>query len=754
MSEIRTPGQLGSNSVGYKPRRLLAEGAKSEIWAKEMADWCIASSNITYDSPLNPLYNLYNGKRDTDQFDYITKTFGVEFPAKIKHIPLIRPKLNRLVGEEEERVLEYDLVAVDDGAVAHRKDEMFAIALRKYIEFSRDEISEEEFMQTETFLKRTFKTNIEVGAHKALEGYIHNHRLHEKFSDGFKDKLITGQEYYRVHANRVGEDPLFEVVNPGDLYFSPNIVDWVSECDWVVRLKQMSSGEIIDSYGDRMTEVERTKLTNQRDIYAKSTLKVQSQEDMDKVLDTRNVDPDNYANYDSDLYDVYEVEFKSIRKVNVLKQPRSYDAENPFVKILSDEEVTALPKGRKKNVEFRYMEDLWRVVRIGTEIYPVVGKVIHPERNARQPSKVQLSYEGMTFARKIKPFSLVKVTWDLQMLYDIMHFHKENLIAMSGTRGAIMDISKMPDFGFGFDQEEGFMKNMQMWLYYKKMGAMFIDSSNEKTNPNFNQLGSFDDTLGQGLGVVLEVIRHLEETAGEVISVNRQRLGQGVTPRDGQKANADAVDQSSLATEPIYNEHDNVKERIMMKILNVGKVAWQKGKNGAYLNTKNMEQEMFTLDPGFSLHDYNLFLTNKYQSRRRLDELKQMAIQLSIQGQVDSSTAIDIMLSTSLREVDQKLREDIKTREMALSQQQQQLAEIEQQEKMAKVQSEQQKLQLEAQKIQAEIQAKQHELSIKERELENTIDIDRQEILLDRQRVDLERLQLELSPKAAEVRND
>lgn len=752
MTYIQTPVVEGSNTVGFKPKRLLPESKKTASWAKEMADWCIANSNITYDPPQKRLYNMFNGERDLSQFNYITKTFGIEFPAKIKHIPLIRPRLNRLIGEEQERVLEYDLISVDTNAINFKKEQMFQIALRAFMRLMTGEIDEEEYMKTGKYLQREFKVNFEIGAHKALEEYIYAHRLHEKFADGFKDRLITGEENYRVRVDRIGEDPKFEVISPMDIYHSPNEVDWISECDWAVHVKRMSSTEIVDAYGEMMTDEEIEKLTNQQDLYAKQAMKVRTLTEMDEVLDNRQMDPDYYMNYDDDLWDVYEVEFKAIRSVNIRVSPNKYDPEKPFIKVLTDEEVLELPAGRQKQVQKRYMEELWRVTRVGVDIYPKVGRVKTAERNTREPSKVYLTFEGQTFSKNIKPFSLVDVTWDLQMLYDILHFHKENLIAMSGTRGAVIDLAKMPDFGHGFDTQDGFMKNLQMFLYYKKMGALFVDSRRDERG-YFNQAGTYDDTLGNGLVAVLDAIRHIEETAGEVISINRQRMGQGITPRDGQKVNQDALEQSSLATEPIYNDHDNTKERILAKILNAGKIAWKNGKNGAFMD-RHLEQQVFTLEPEFSTHDYNLFLSNKYQSRKRLEDLKGLMMQLSVNGQANSSTAIDVLLATSLKEVEVMLKEDISKAEEQMQMMQQQQAQLEQQSAMAESQAKQAELQMKLQELQADMALKQQEIALKERELNAKIDYDKNQLQLERERVNLERLQLELSSNAKEVKND
>ena len=756
MITIETPSTITSSVVGFKPAGLLPESQKTEQWIKDTLDWIIAHANVQDQPKLLSLYDMFNGKRDNTQLDYLTKTFGIDYPAKIKHIPLVRPKLNRLIGEEQERGLAFELFSVDRDSVDEKKQAQLQYMLRRYVQLLRGDITEDEYMQDEDYLRRKFRTNKEISVFHFMKAYVHKHRLHEEFSDSFVHKLITGMEFGRVHLNRAGEDPEFQPIPAYEMYYATNDVKWVSECDWGMRHQKMTSTEILDSFGDDLDKEQRDRLLNYREIYGKEHLKLGGGQTMDDLLEGP-IDLDNHTSWDSDVFDVYDVEFKSIREIKVRMSDNKYNPEVPFVKPIDDDTYEKLPNNRKKDVTSFYMQDLYRGKRIGPDIFVRLGKVDNPERDPGRPSKVYLTFEGLTFSGAMQPHSLVNITWDLQMLYDIMHFHKENLIAMSGTRGAVMDLSQMPDFGYGFDTEEGFMKNLQMYLYYKKMGTMFIDSSKNRTS-QFNQFGSFDDTPGPGLAVILEVIRHLEEVAGDIINVNRQRIGK-VGNRDGKAVTEQALDQSALGTEPIFNEHDDFKDRILTKVVNLSKSSYSKnGTRGAYMD-KNFEQYTFEFEPEFSLSDYNIFISNRVGTKRTIQELKMAAHQYAQQGLIPFEFAIDIFTTDSLKEIQTKLKEQLTDSQAKMEQQQQQAAELEQQIAMAENQAQQAKLQADIEKIRADIATQQQEIALKEAEVQNDIDYKRGQLILDQKRVDLERLQLELAGKsqggnAAEVRND
>lgn len=43
---------------------------------------------------------MYNGVLPENQFDYLRKIEQYEFPAKIRHIPIQRPRIDLLIGQE------------------------------------------------------------------------------------------------------------------------------------------------------------------------------------------------------------------------------------------------------------------------------------------------------------------------------------------------------------------------------------------------------------------------------------------------------------------------------------------------------------------------------------------------------------------------------------------------------------------------------------------------------------------------------
>jgi len=516
-------------TVGYRPKQNIPEKFKDREWAIRNVNWCISVSPMYWKNQENSLYDLYNGEWSEEDYEAISKTYGIEFPAgKVKHIPLIRPLLNTLEGEYEERALNYQVRTSDTDSINSKIEQVSTHLLDEVVQMIKSGANIDVTLNAaEKYYKETFQTELEIASHNALEYYISAHHLKRKLKETFVDRIITGKQYYRVNINRIGEDSDFQPIKPGQLYFANNNVRWVKECDWAVYPSKMSPNQILDAYGERMEPEDRAKVEQWIDMYYRDSYKLNSAEEIDTIMEDTEDFNNNYASQ-LGMITVYQVEWKSIRKVYYVENPNPYVKDAPFVKYIPESKISTLPGESKKNLRVRFVEDLWTGIRISDNMFVDLGRLKYAVRDSFTPSKVFLTFNGPTYSGKVKAYSLIKETRDLQKLYNILHFHKENLIAISGAKGMIMDSSQIPDFEGG-----SFTENLKMWMYYKKLGVAWIDRSQEGIDKSFNQFGTYDDSLGPGLQAILSMIEHIENLAGRIIGVNRQRLG-AMYQRDGK----------------------------------------------------------------------------------------------------------------------------------------------------------------------------------------------------------------------------
>lgn len=736
-----------ANRVFYKPRQVIPESKKNRDWATSSIDYFISLTGYGVDS-VRRLYNAYNGIRDEEDFKYLTETYGIQYPAKLKHIPLIKPMIDNLRGEEWKRGLDYVVRSEDSNSIELKIKEISDSIYKKTIDLiaTIDDQNKREEIISE--LAKDFKYNyqsaLEVSTHKFLSHLINKLDLKQISSELIHELFVTGREIYKVRIDRAGEYPQVKVVDPENFWFSADDdIKWIADAEWCVERVQMTPTEILDRFGEDMTLEERESLENYLELYDKGALKINNGANLDNSSIYQSVDGVVYT--PASIW-VYYVQWKSVRKINLLESENKYAEEYPFIKYLHDEEVRKLPSGKREKVTVRYVQDLYEGVRIGTDIYVNIGKSYNTIRSVDQPSKCKLHYNGkINNFHSEEPYSLVGVLKDLQDLYDILHFHKENLIALSGSKGVFMDLSQLPDFSNGDMSEDSQAQNIKMWLYYKKMGIAFIDRAKETADKTFNQFQNYDDTLGAGVQGILTMIQHVETVAERVTGVSRQVQGR-VFQYDGKGTTEQAIIQSSLTTEPLFMEHYSIFEQLLEDLLNASRIAFKDGLKGTYITNEYLN-DFFTLDEKFSITDFGVYLTNNKETEKQIQELKAYALEMVKSQAIDLVDVMSLVGKTSLKEVKYTLEESYarKRREAEQNLQAQTQAQTQQQDPM--IQIKQQELQMKGEIEKAKLELEKEKLEIQR----STASLEAQ---LEKQRIELEKIQLYTDPKSVEVRNE
>lgn len=739
-----------------KPLKNIPEHLKTRKWVIENIDWCIAMSPIYRRNKEQQLYDRYNGLRDANRFNHITKTYGIEFPAgKLKHIPLMRPLINAVAGEQQERPFGNIIRADDTDAIDAKRDKIGEDLINEVVDIiRRPDADPDQELDAAEKEAHSFQMDFEVAASHVLKSYFNNHHTEQDLNEAFVDKMVTGKQYYYCRVNRIGEDPETKIIKPGSLFYSDENVKWVKECEWAVHPVRMTSTEILDRWGDKMTPEEWKRVEGYTSQFSADTYKMLNERELDAIIERDAENPwSESSNYFEKLI-VHFVEFKATRKVYINESENKHVPDAPFIKAIKDDKLHDWKeKYFNKELKVRFVQDLYQGVRIGDDIYVDLGKVRYPRRDKLHPSKVYLSFNGLTYNGRIKPFSFVEKTEDLQDQYDILHYHKENLIAMSGSKGSYMEISQLPDFG-GITK---FEERLKRWLYYKKLGTAFIDRSRRGVDNSYNQFGNYDDTLaGDTLSAIMAAIAHLEDTAGRIVGVSRQRLG-NIGQYDG-KANVEkSIVQSNLVTEPFFNEHDEFARQLCEDIVNSCKVSYKDGFSGSYI-TSQRGQTIFSVEPEFSMHNYGMYMTNRISDDRSIEEMKMAAYEMIKVGKMEWEDMFPLFRKTNLIDIEQTIRQNVDRRARQINQQQQQMLQLEQQLTVAREQAEIQKIHSEIDKLRSEVLVNQAKLQLEQEALNLDKTTETQKALNEARRVDLEQEQIRAADrqnanKAMEVKD-
>lgn len=303
--------------------------------------------------------------------------------------------------------------------------------------------------------------------------------------------------------------------------------------------------------------------------------------------------------------------------------------------------------------------------------------------------------------------------------------------------------------------EERIMK----YLAYRKSGIALFDSSQEGDviNQVFN---GFNDMIEPGALQAIQIaLEMVETTASSLTGVFRERLG-GIQQRDAV-ANVEAgMQQSYIITKQYYQVMDTLVAEMLTDALNLARKVYKKGLTGQII--LGNRKEIFTALPEYySQTDYDVHLADTTEILKEQDLLKQMAMQLAGNNQVDPEVLIDITTSKSLTEMKEALRRTIKQKKLEnnqIAQLTQQLQEAQQNaEKMQKqLEANTKKLQqLNEKKLAIEEQNNTAEQSIKWYDVKSKAEAKERELDLIEQRNQLEAAQLvDNNPNNDEVRND
>lgn len=672
---------------------------------------------------LQKAYNYYHSKRDADQFKYLEDNFGIGTPTGVEFNPLVRPHIDRLIGEYLSINPDVKITCKDADTISNiMRDKQLEIQtaqfkyLKQYLEnhilasitsdqdTSVDPFIEKELQKITDNISSSYVSQYEVAAQNILDYFKQskNIDLQDKMRSLLTDLCITGTCYYRVRPSNSGDNVQLEALNPLNTFVekNPNSNCLADSYRSVVK-RYLSVSDIIIEYGPYLKD-EHIKILKNR---------------------TPELSSEN----------------SSVMYVNTSRVENSYGScGTPG--ILGGLEVHPFWSGDE---QYKNNERLWEVFdvewleidyktgkqtrhegsRIGEEIYITKGESDFVIRTKDNPNRARLSVNGLFFLDKNgQPNSMIEKTMKLQDRFDILSFYETNLIANSGTKGDFIDVTMLPTF-----LGENTPERLQKWISYKKQGTALLDTSQEgMQGANLNTIfNGFDDTLRaesiQAIQLAKQAIQH---QVSMITGVLPEALAQ-YEQRDAVSNVQLGVRTTMLMTKQIFNAMDSIYQEINYDMLNLAKLVWPKGKTGTIV--LGMESKIFEALPEYyTVTDFDVHIEDSTKAYQDLQTLVSISGELIKGGAADLQDITNILTTKSvtqikryvdnaiarkkaendqilqlqqqLQQADQQMKEMQKNLKQLQQQNQQLNSELEQNSK-DKLQLEMQKLQLEKEKI-------------------------------------------------------
>lgn len=514
-----------------------------------------------------------------------------------------------------------------------------------YILNQRFQVSEDDVRKIEIRYKMNDRETHEILAQRALEYLQFNNKLERVFNNGFLGKLVTDKAIYYNDWDGLKQDPEVRKVNEKYFYYAyDNAIDFVHEAEWCQEDQYMSVANVIDQFRFEISEEDMTYLNNKRaSIGFSSEAEWFGSYGPYNQTNTGILSP---MDSPSATCKISRQFFKSPRKVYWKKTPNRFLPGTPRHLMIDESDIPPLEK-RKKDDEYLtyYINDIYETVFIDDRICVRARKKPIQNRSLDFYGNVPLPYSGIAWrSMNREASSPIYRTKDIQILYNIVHYHKELWLALSGAKGLIMDLSQKP---------EGM--SMQEWTYQRKMGTGWIETMRKTgKNPSFNQFKTYDDSLGQGYQLLLNTLDHLERLCGKIIGIPPQRLGE-IAADDQVGTSKIAINQSTLTTEVLFKEHDVVKGLVYEQLVNLVRFAWKEGKRGSYILGG---QQMLLDIPSQILADqqYRLFIKSSSKEFNSLQTIQRAIENATMQGKMPTSQLAASLRIDNLTELEKTLQ--------------------------------------------------------------------------------------------------
>ena len=662
---------MKTNSI---PNQALPIKKKDENWKIESVEGYIKRANFrigtnSYKKELIKMYDYYNGKTYSEDYEYILKPYGGKerknFPAELRTYPLIKPAVDLLIGEKLKRPFNFTCIVTNSDVVTIKEEAKKEAILENMYQWFVNRLNDSGFEtgmeseevelpeHVEKIFERNWKDHRAIIAQNALEYLVPYLKWHEKHQKGFFDFLVSGWVF--SHRGVYNNDPYYEILNPVEVdYDKDPDLDFVEDGGWVVIRQLASRSSVVDRFHDYLTDedinqIQNPKKTNRDDFF------------------WYNQEEQIFYDEWDDYTEVCSVYWKSLARIGF----RTYEDE--FGEVLEEvvDEGYEFNPETDINLEWSWVNEVWQGYRIDGDIFVDIRPHDVPRASIDNPSKVKLPVNGRAYSnRNSENTSFVKMGIPFQVSYDIFKYRLEAAISRSKDILALMDINLIPE---NWDMDK-FMHIVEAtgfaWVDYAKEGVQF--------NPQHQPVVDLSiKTIEQYISLLQYIRQEWEEISG----VTRQRKGE-MSQYEGKATSEQSIIQSSHITEDYFRKYNYFEERDLQATIDYSQVAWIDGKKTMYVLPDGTNKYL-DVDDSYSHAEYGIFVTDSSKEVEKTNQIKQLG-QVALEQGTRLSTVAEMIESESFVQLKDKIKEAEALAEEAEQRQQEFEQEMMEQEQQAK----------------------------------------------------------------------
>lgn len=626
-------------------RERVSESQKTKAWHIAKANEIRGSSGYDYHYGKDSVnYDLVNGILNQEDFEYVTKPYGIApkayIPEEMQNFPILtnnfkylegelikRPKNVRITAVNAEAISEYSekkAQLISQYVISEIKKARMEEAMQSNPNMSKEEMAqlEQEIMSPEEinrYMEKDFRDTYEVLGKEIYTYLTKILHIDEVERTVWKHEITSGKGVYYVGEEN--KSPIIKAVNAlrFDCDLDPDAM-FIHEAAWARYVTYMNPSKVVSLFPDlSATEIKR--------IYSKRTASGKARTRIDEKWEIE-ADLDNWDEGDTygDNYD-----YGGDNKTEVIHYVWRTEKKVGFLTFLDEngiEQVTKVPETYKFNKErgdlnlkWEWFPEIRQITEIDGDIYTDYGPVDDSPKDPDNPYYAPLPYTGVLHnnlnSKITGPVDLMK---PFQYFYNIVYRMIQRDLSSDKGRKLIANINQIPT-SMGIDLDK--------WQHYLEVDDIIWVNPNEEGNRGNNDLTSWrnvDMTAAQSIDKKIQLLEYIDNQCAKVIGMNDARLGQQGN-RELVGTTQQQILQSNYATEPWFATHELGKKAAIELLLNVAKNVYHKyPKKHLVYALSDMSRKVIELDVDkLPFCHFSVFVSNSSDDMRMYEELKQIA---------------------------------------------------------------------------------------------------------------------------------
>lgn len=693
---IDFPNQRVSDSEKEKPE-----------WYANCCDWIISQGIASSDhDDIEKMYNILNGKIDESLYKKVLNPYNFtndklkRYPATMRNYDLMKGIIRRYVSEYIQNPHDFIVSANNAEVILSKnvklKQELMAIVEQQIAAEIQNKLSEWINQGNDP---KQFNPQEQIDIEKFIQDFNENYiddisaqgsEILNVIKDCTDDIVLYARAYFDfvtfgkffTYSDVKGNKLIKRNVSVRDAFPIPNDNMFAEDFDGFAERRKMTYQQIIDEFGDDMTDKDREFLEKYYSKYTAATPELDlSFEVYNKYFpDVCNKFSASEKEYfrnktimardrNGQLYDVWHVVWRGERRMCVVK----YINEAGFV----DERIE---NGNYKinteagdiDLEYYYEPQVYECTRIGTResaVYPYKARAIAYNRNGKLP------YNGVCellpgFGR----FSIIETVMPYQVFYNIVAYEREMAIIKNKISQLVLPKSLLGD-------------NPDATIH--KMladGVIYINDEDDQGMLRSQQIRIVNASYGDYIAQLGQLLIDIETSAKNQVDMTPQRYGE-IANSAGKGVTEEAIVRGSMGSVIVEAVMDFARERDYGRDMDYSKLAWIDGLDTSYRDADG-GIKYISLDVNKHIYaDYVIKAKNSAKTKEKLQQLKQFAFNMGQNG--DAMMAIAAITGDnieSIKKLIKKFQDENRQFELQKQENDKQIEQLKQEFELQKIQ--------------------------------------------------------------------